>query len=413
MHYPSKTNQQNKVDILIIGAGIVGSTLTIQLAELPLKICLIEKHTVEPPAKIALDSPVSLTPFSTEVFRKLKIWDLCVPNTQTIHSIHISEAGHFGKLRMHAQDIEAPELGYVVSRDQLTQSISSQLQKLIEQHRALTVYEQTQLVALNQSTHGWAATLKKNNETFTLHAGLVIGADGYHSQVRQLSQIQTTHLPTEEMALSAWIESSHPPPDSHNAFERFTDQGIFALLPSSHTKKFGVVWTGPTQMVMPYKEKEDNEWLQHIQTVFGYRFGKWLHSSMRSYYPIHRYYTEIPKIPGIVLLGNAAYSVSPIAAQGLNMNLQDLDALVDQIRTHLLNHTNKADRLSHLNLNNYHIKRYQIQQNMRQTLERLRIGTQHTTFPLPQIRSLGLLALDCSPLKKHLIKYFRGDYLFI
>jgi 2-octaprenyl-6-methoxyphenol hydroxylase len=396
---------QSEYDILIIGAGLVGSSLALALAQLPLRIKLLEASVLErgtghtKPA-----SPISLNFASYQLLQRLGIEKALA--AQPILTVHVSEQGRLGKLRFQATEMGLPALGYVVSREILKQALQSQVIQLAKGLKTTQCAAKLDLTApvdiksLTQTPEGWQVTWQstQTQETHIAHTRLLIAADGRQTQTRKLLAIPTRSSPIAETALITWITASHP--HHQVAYERFTPNGTVAFLPGLGTT-VGVVWASQPEKIAALQQLSPSDFLTTLQQIMGYRLGRLLELSPRSSHPINPFYTENPFLNNFHLMGDAACGLHPIAAQGLNLSLMEIATLQDWMSEHL--YTTEfpvAQRLASIDWAAYHTKRYTRQRKMRQLVHTIYRFTQPTARYFSRFRSASLIGIACFPMAK-------------
>ena len=305
-------------DIAIIGSGLVGSSLAHGLKHLHKKIVLVDAKLLS-----ALDDsksrPISLNHNSVEIFKKLQLWDTLKPHATPIETVHISEKGAFNAVRIRANDYQLEALGYVVPLHHLYNNLIANL----HQQNNVTLKTPLSVTALKYIENG--LELRLNNDDI-IEANLVVAADGAQSTIRDLLNIQTETRPNQEHVIVASLTATH-----HNtAYERFTQDGIIALLPQPN-HRCNLVWT--TSQPQRWLSLSDQEFLDCLQQNIGYKLGKLSNLSQRFSQPLEFNVAKEQVRPHCVLLGNAAHTFYPIAAQGFNLSLADMAALVDIIET--------------------------------------------------------------------------------
>lgn len=412
-------NQSSGIcDVAIIGAGIVGTSLALALSHrLPeLKITVLEATSLltQSSVEYASDSPLSLNLASCLLFQRFDFWDSLAALGQPIAQLQISEQGRFGKMRIHAkEDMASPLLGRVFFKKQLTALLQAQLCALGARTENLRMQHQ-KLVGLqkNSETRGWQLTLDNQQghamklKSHTLQAALIIAADGQNSEVRQKLHIPVFQEKGLDLqaALSAWIITSKA--HQQTAYERFTSQGVLALLPMGE-RKMGLVWAGPAPMIANLSQISEQAFLEQLQCIFGYRVGRFLQISTRSYHPILINYTQQPEVSGVVLMGSAAYNLHPLGAQALNLSLQDIEKLVAVLIAHVGNQAGTQLDLSTVDLKAYWQERLPQQHKTRRLINSIYSLFQLREWPFPWARSSGLWWLDkLSPLKGTLARRF-------
>lgn len=348
-----ENENQDKYDIAIVGGGPVGCSLALALSQLPLKIILLEanpifSYSTTPPEN---DSRAyGLSAGSVSYLKKLNAWDESRIITTPIHHIHISHQGNFGVTRLNARDYNLSALGYVAAAPLL----HHHLQKVCQTHANIK-YSTPQKVVTVTTTPQQKAQLILADQT-TLTAELCVIADGAHSLLRNQLNIQTETYDYQQSAIVTNIELSN---FHHNwAYERFTNNGPAALLPRSPTTAT-LLWAVATKNVDPLLELSSDNFLPVIQNIFGYRLGRFKAIGTRTCFPLTKITAKSQIKSPYVILGNAAHSIHPVAALGLNLSLRDSATLAEVIAVNWQNGNNLADPIS---LEQYE-KRRQADQN--------------------------------------------------
>lgn len=306
----------NNVDIAIIGSGLVGSSLAHGLKYSNKKIVLVDAKSLLPLDE-SKSRPISLNDNSVSILKNLQLWDKLKPHATPIQAVHISEKGCFNAVRIRANDYQLEALGYVVSLHHLYNNLIANL----HQQTNLTLKTPLTIQSLKYIENGLELQLS-NDEM--IQANLVIAADGAQSTIRDLLAIQTETKPNQDHVIVASLTAKH----NNTAYERFTSDGIIALLPQPNNR-CNLVWTTPEPE--KWLSLSDQEFLEHLQTNIGYKLGKLSNLSPRFSQPLEFNVAKEQVRPHCVLLGNAAHTFYPIAAQGFNLSLADMATLVDVI----------------------------------------------------------------------------------
>ncbi|MDB5985477.1 MAG: 2-octaprenyl-6-methoxyphenyl hydroxylase [Nevskia sp.] len=308
-------------DIAIVGGGLVGASLAVALAGTSRRVLLIE--AAQPPATAPAwdERCIALNDASRRIFEALGIWRELEAAAEPIRATHISERGRFGAARFTAADAGLDALGYNVPLRALGAALWQRLRasnvELLCPARVTAVTAQPDWVAL-QIAGADAST------TCTIHAQLLAAADGAQSAVRAQLGIgaQTRDYAQHAVVSAVRLSRAH----GGVAYERFTSDGPLALIPKPGSAA-SLVWTLPTAQVEAALAASDDDYLQRAQAAFGGRLGNFVELGRRFSYPLSRVVAESSAAPRVALLGNAAQSLHPIAAQGFNLGLRDVAAL--------------------------------------------------------------------------------------
>jgi 2-octaprenyl-6-methoxyphenol hydroxylase len=184
-------------------------------------------------------------------------------------------------------------------------------------------------------------------------------------------------------------------PHQNTAYERFIQQGPIALLPSQD--KFALVWTVPSQTAATLCALAENEFLAQLQAAFGERVGKFNAVDIRSSFPLTLKYTRPVSINRVVVLGNAAQSLHPVAAQGLNLGLRDAWELGELLLDQPLKNIQMADLIKKYSKTRY----WDSSGSILATHGLIKLFS-NNNFLLTAGRGFALTVLDCLPTAKKL-----------
>lgn len=314
-------------DIAIIGGGPVGAAMALALRGSKLKVCVLEAR----PANAASHDAraLALSYGSRLLLDRLGVWN-ALHDVSAIRAIHISQKQSFGRAVLHAAELNVPELGYVLPYPALQAALTGALQ-----HSDVSSIYGASVTQLNNSDDRAAIGYQQDGTAHTLHARLAVVADG--------GKLLAQQYPPEvhdygQSALITHITCSAP--QANTAFERFTPQGPLALLP--FTEGYELVWTAPHQLAQEMLAWDGAKFLRELHQHFGDRVGEFLTVGKRTCFPlVLRRAPQQSPMPHVVLLGNAAQTMHPVAGQGFNMGLRDawelsqelLDAAPDDLGT--------------------------------------------------------------------------------
>ncbi|HBX57450.1 MAG TPA: 2-octaprenyl-6-methoxyphenyl hydroxylase, partial [Pseudomonas sp.] len=314
-----------RVNIAIIGGGLVGASLALALqAEAKARdwqISLIEPFAPGAGYQPSYDArSTALSYGSRQIYQRLGLWSRIAERAEPIQQIHVSDRGRFAAARLSAREEGVPALGYVVENAWLGQCLWQALDQQVVSWRSPA--EVTRLEALPA---GYQLTL---NDESSLQCELAILADGGRSGLREQLGIGVTHTPYGQSALIANVS----PQDAHRgqAFERFTADGPMALLPLADNR-CALVWTRAAADAERLLRLDEGRFLDELQQAFGYRLGALRQVGARHLYPLALVEAQEQVRPHLVVLGNAAHSLHPIAGQGYNLSLRDTLALAESL----------------------------------------------------------------------------------
>lgn len=377
-------------DIAIIGGGPVGAALALALRASRLRVCVLESR---PSSVASADArALALSYGSRLLLARLGIWD-ALRDVSPIRTIHISQKQSFGRAVLRAEELNVPELGYVLPypalQDALTDALLSSdvasiyganVTQLSSHHVSTNIPSAGETTAQSLPQSAGTASAEGSLRISGEHAGLLLAGsnvsqphcsvdhamisyqqDGAeHTLLARLAvvadggKLLAKQFPPKvhdygQSALIAHITCSLPQADT--AFERFTPQGPLALLPFK--VGYELVWTAPHKAAQDMLAWNDAQFLRELHRHFGDRVGDFLTVTKRTCFPLglRRAPKQTP-MPHTVLLGNAAQTMHPVAGQGFNMGLRDawelsqeiLDANPEELGSETMLAAYRADR---------------------------------------------------------------------
>ena len=390
-------------DIIIVGSGLVGASLAASLRQTDLKIAVIDLQpwaTATTEVTSYDERVIALNYTSKQILQGLGAWQEGLEQySAPIRQIHISEQGGFGFTRLAAQELNLPALGYVISANQLLQTIQSVVTPQTAPN--VTIFTPAQLIQLQRQTAGAIATIKLGESTSSLTARLIVAADGGNSPVRQLLNVDCQEYSYQQTAIIAnvTIEQSH----QHIAYERFGRAGTIALLPLPDNL-CSLVWSIKTAQQDEYMQLSDQAFLARLQQHFGWRLGRFLKLGRRVAHPLRLMHISQLVQPHVVFIGNAAHTLHPVAGQGLNLGLRDVASLAD-----LLSQTAPEAIGNQEILQNYVTRQHPDHQRVITITDSLVKTFANDFTAMRWARNLSLLAIDAlPPLKKLFVQQMTG-----
>ena len=397
-----KTKQQQQV--VIVGGGMVGVSLAILLSQQfkdnSLAITLIEQFplpvtNVLPSFQPSFDDrSTALSAGSVEILKMMDCWSAISHAVQPIETVHVSDKGHFTGVQLNAKDYAMEAVGYVVENRRLGQVLLHQL----EQHH-IHYLAPASVKHCQPRKDSCLLTIEKDKKIIEHQADLVLIADGADSTLRQSLGIDTSIKDYKQSALvtNVALEKDH----QNIAFERFTDEGPVALLPLpkiDHVFRASLVWTIPSSKQDELLALDSDQLLSIIQKRFGYRAGNITALGQIQSYPLKLIQAKEQIRSNVVVIGNAAHFLHPVAGQGFNLALRDCQILVECLSGALL----KGGSLGAYSTLKQYIDKQEKDQDltiyMTDSLVKLFSSSR---LPLAILRQLGFVGLNILPPLKH------------
>ncbi len=295
-------------DIAIIGGGPVGSALALALRESGLNIVVLEARKAQ--EQNADPRALALSYGSRLLLDKLGVWKH-IEQVSPIRTIRVSQKDSAACTQLFAEELKVPELGYVLPYPALQASLHQALQ-----NTPATYLECATVSKLEEQADGVTLTFQHDGSEQQIHARLAVVADGG-------KLLETSHPPKVseygQSAVIAHITCSAP--QAHTAFEYFTAQGPFALLP--YKDGYEIVWTGSHEQIQTMLQWDDATFLAELQRHFGDAVGSFVSVGKRSSFPLRLKRAPDTTFPHTALIGNAAQTLHPVAGQGFNMGVRD------------------------------------------------------------------------------------------
>ena len=382
-------------DIIIIGGGMVGASLAVALGRLPVRVALVEAVAFESGAQPSYDDrTIALSFGSKRIFDGLGVWSRVEARGATaIKRIHISDRGRFGFARLAAADAGVEALGWVVESRALGQA----LRPALEEVDNLTLLMPATMENIVLAPELASVHVRQGDGVRSLTARLVVAADGGRSAARERLGIATTR---RDYGQSALVTNVTPElPHGNVAYERFTDTGPLALLPMSDNR-CAVVWSAAPEQAEALRALDDAAFLARLEERFGSRLGRLRKVGRRGVYPLTR--TDVAEIvrERLVLIGNAAHTVHPVAGQGFNLGLRDVAALADVLVEALHDGVDLGNLAV---LQRYAAARRRDQHGVIAFTDGLARIFANPLAPVALARNLGLIAVDLLPPCKHFL----------
>ncbi|MFV5616832.1 FAD-dependent monooxygenase, partial [Acinetobacter baumannii] len=332
---------------------------------------------------------------SVQIYQKLGLWDALQQHATPILQVHITEQGSFGKARLVAEQEKVESFGQVIENAWLGRVLLTQ----VRQQPLIELIDGVQVTALTQDAEQVHIEAQRGDELLKLESKLLIAADGRDSFCRQAIGVGVDVHDYDQVAIVTTVQTSKP--HENVGFERFSALGPLALLPLPGEYRRSVVW--------PVKKGTESEWLgdendQHflsaLQQTYGDRAGKFEKTGKRFSYPLSQVLAHKQAVGRVILMGNAAHTIHPVAGQGFNLCLRDADVLL----RYLVNQLSASDDIGNPdNLLAYEQARLSDQQRVIKFCDTVVRGFSNQNPLLKLIRNTGLIAFDVIPGVKPLV----------
>ncbi len=310
-------------DIAIVGAGAVGGTLAYALSRVGYSVALIERTALRADQQPAFDERHLGFSRSTRVaLEGMGLWSYMGDDAVDVSRIHVSSKGQFGSVMMNAVDEGLDVLGHVLP----ARAIGKALYSALNDQANIHIFAPAELVSAEISVDNVALELQSGEETIQLSASLLIGSDGAESSIRERFQIGQTRWEYDQSAVIANLDVAEL--DQGLAYERFIPEGAIALLPR-HEKGLAVICSVSDEIADSLMESNEEEFAAYIAKQMGSRLADITQVGKRYRFPLALVRSKEAVLERLVLIGNAAHYIHPVAAQGYNLSMRDVSALVE------------------------------------------------------------------------------------
>lgn len=387
-------------DVLIVGGGMAGASLALALSRHApgLGVAVVESAPISPDVspqqqyQPSYDARATALAYGSRlIYEDLGLWPALSEAATPIRRIHVSERGRFGSTRMDASDHDQEALGYVVDNAWMGLNLVSALGRADVEWLC-----PARVNSAHSDARGASVCIEREDRRETWQCGLLVVADGGRSGLREALGFSSRRQDYDQCALIATVTTSRP--HEGVAYERFTAEGPVALLPHREARDYALVWTMPASEMERRMAMQDSAFLRELQTLFGWRQGRFEQVGHRHSYPLGLEQVAEPARPGVVLVGNAAHALHPVAGQGFNLALRGLMRL----SACLAEAHESGKPLSELETLRPYLREHQqdVDAIVGFSDGVIRVFSGSGGFP-GHIRDLGLLALDAAPGARH------------
>ncbi|WP_421267025.1 FAD-dependent 2-octaprenylphenol hydroxylase [Aeromonas veronii] len=391
--------QMQNVDVVIVGGGMVGLGLAAALKHSALKVLVVEGQLPDPQLGEVADNRVSaLSLASQQILRHVGAWDgIEARRLQAYDKMAVWEQDSFGHIDFDAASLRQANLGHIVEN----RVIQLALLEAIEGASNIHLLTPARAKSLQS---GPAGALLLFEDGQAISAKLVVAADGAHSWVRRQADIPLTSWDYGHHALVATVRCAEP----HEAVARqiFTPDGPLAFLPLWQENLCSIVWSLPAARAEALCTCDDEQFNRQLTAAFDARLGLCKVEGPRSAIPLTARYARDFARERLVLVGDAAHTIHPLAGQGVNLGLLDAAALAEQI---LQNHAAGEDIGLLANLRSYERWRKSEAARMLAAMEGLKRLFSGANPLKKLVRGVGLRAANLlTPFKEGVIRAAMG-----
>jgi 2-octaprenylphenol hydroxylase len=314
----------SEFDIIILGGGLVGLAAANLCAQQGFSVALVERQ--EP--HLTWDENhfdircSAISKASQILFQEMGVWGSMVKERVSPYQhMHVWDALGFGEITFDAAEVGAANLGHIIENRVMQKALWLHAKQSTRVHffvpanpTALQVEPDHVFLTLHDQTH--------------LKAKLIIGADGGHSWLREFIHIESKQHDYHQSALVATVrtELSH----QQTAWQRFLPEGPLAFLPLNSGLS-SIVWTSTTEKTKTLMSLAEAKFCEELAHAFDYRLGSILSTAERRDFSLSRMHANRYIGNRVALIGDAIHVIHPLAGQGVNLGLGDVQKLVETL----------------------------------------------------------------------------------
>lgn len=375
----------HQLSFCISGAGPIGLALALGLGQANYRVTLLDqKHSIDVQVLEDDRRMLALSHRTVEFFKRLGVWESMSEHATAIDAVHVSQKNCKVEVLMNAKKHDIEHFGFLVPQGRVILALYEQV--LFQENIRLSLGSR---MVSNAELHDAKVTYHKDGEKITEQFDWLIAAEGVNSLLRQNFGIETFTRDYDQVAVIA--RAIFEKPHNNVAYERFTEEGPLALLPVND-QEMAVVLVADASETEKWKKASDLTYSAEIFARIGAKLGEVVEVTERQVWPLT---LMIPKkvVSGKLLLaGNSAHGLHPIAGQGLNLGIRDCEAIVDLFANHQypteenlqqFNAVRHKDIVKTVGATDFLVNAFGIKGTMAQT-----------------VRSLGLLGVKTLPFMK-------------
>lgn len=384
-------NHSMKFDMVVIGGGLVGASLVAALKNSGLRIALIESREPPPiPGDKSWDSRVyAISPGSVAFLHDHAIWQrMEISRVAPVYDMAVFGDDSSSCIHFSAYEIGVAELACIVENRQLQAAVWAAIQT---QNDSLEIICPARCAAITWHESHAEVQLEDGRQ---IDAALVVGADGVNSWVRQQAGIEVTRHPYQQVGVVANFNTSLP--HRNVAHQWFRRDGVLALLPLPGNR-VSMVWSTGEEHAAELRALSADQLCQHVETAASHTLGELQLITPAAGFPLNFVHVSSLVKPRLVLVGDAAHGIHPLAGQGVNLGLRDVRKLAKVLNDRGL----QSDIGDFILLRRYECARKEdilALELVTDSLQKLFINPDPT---LARLRNLGLEITDRLPLIKN------------
>lgn len=386
-------NHMKKFQAIIVGGGMVGLSCAKGLSDCGIDVAIIEKNIpdLEFENKKSDLRVSAINRASEHLLEDLGVWQAISQMPITAYDqMRVWDENSSGMITMQAGELGERELGFIIENRIIIKALWQSLKE-----SNVIIFAPNYIKSLDKNNQAqWKITL---DDDTSIQADLLIGADGARSWLREKLDFKLKQKPYNQHGVVAEIKTDRM--HQQTAYQRFLKTGPLAFLPLVKNDHCSIVWSTTPELAKHYLEIDEKSFNDELSKSFEFYLGHCEVQSKRVQFPLVEQHVEDYVKEGVVLIGDAAHVIHPLAGQGVNQGFRDVEVLVNVLKeAH-----QKGRLLSNLSL----LKEYERQRRWHNQLliwamQAFKTGFSNQSKILSFIRGKGLNFVD----QKKLLKRF-------
>ncbi len=380
-------------DVAVVGGGLTGVMMATALSHAGVDVALVDRDNDL--ATRADERTTTINAAGARMLTALGVWDRLATPPAPIRRIAIAEGAAPTGLaaRRRAQtdlswQTDTSPMGFVVGNA----TLQAALRDTIAQ-RPVTRIRDTSVSAWRAGDDAAELTLADSSGASSLRAALVVACDGARSRLAEAAGLDLRETRQTQTAIVTILEAERHHDDT--AFQRFLPTGPFALMPLDGTR-LSLVWTLPNAEAERLLAVDDTAFEAACLEAFGPGLGYLRHAGKRLAWPLRPSWRRRISAPGLILAGDAAHAIHPLAGQGYNLALADAAVLADL----LVENARRGLPASHMSLRRaYEAARWRERAAMTTATSGLNSLFSNAPTGIRRLAGLGFTMLDRLPVK--------------
>ncbi len=323
-----------KSGVSSVGAGIVGLSCALALAQAGIKVCLVDRALPEKSCTDVEENSFgnnyalrvsAINQAAINAYKQMGVWPLITAQRVSPYKgMDVWDKNNLGRVQFCAEDVGHEELGCIIENQAICYAL---WQKAETEPNITLIQDQVKHIESSQEQ-----TLLMLESAKVIQSKLLVAADGANSFVRQMMNMPLTFNDYDQQAIVATIKTTEP----HQQIARqvFTPKGPLAFLPLADPYLCSIVYSQQTEQAKALMALDESAFERNLSATLDGVLGCVSLQSERMAFPLMMRYSRENLKEGVILIGDAAHTIHPLAGQGANLGIMDALAVAESISAH-------------------------------------------------------------------------------